>query len=315
MKYRSLIRCLALICAFTVSAGNANLTTLAVNFLPDQESFAIGETVSVSLETDVGVAAEYRFLLQVYQNEGWDDLVLTDWSLTSEYALSTALEDAPGGNYRLAAYARDPDNPDEFIINYQTFLLMSEGMTVCSWLDGKTLESSGDELQLEVDSGGIFDAMDAMADLQASLDESAHAIASLSFAGGEASMVLSVPGRITSFGGADFNDTHYGPLSGAYECEGTTVTMSLAEEIKTYNCGGTLSFLGCPDGHLTISGTADVDMAAGTLSAGDTVFRLPNSGEASAPDGSSGSSSGSFPLISVFALGLLCLLRVRRRYY
>jgi hypothetical protein len=298
----------SLLLSVSISAS-ANLSILSVQFSPDVEIFNVGQSISVTFSTDQGVEPEYRLLLQHYSDNSWGEVLLTNWSDTDTFLISDELDGQPGGNYRLVAYARAADNPDEFMLNYQTFMLMTEGMTVCAWLDGKTLLHSGAPRRLDIALGDVFDAGDALANLEVELNMEADTLASLKFFGEVIEATLATSGRIVDWGAADFDAD--GPLSGSYSCEDDVVSISVATDIHTRNCGGMLGFIGCPDGHLTMSGDTVVDMSAGTLSVGGAIFRIKDSDEANAPVGAGNSSGGSSDW-GMFAL--LSLMTLRRRF-
>jgi hypothetical protein len=300
---------------------HADLTTLDVQFSPDAETFYQGESFSVQLTTDNGVGADYRYVLQHYQNDDYVTVVDSDWVSDSQYALSTVFADmtieeggflvipeAPGGIYRLVAYARDPANPGEFIANFQTFVYETESMTVCDYLDGKTFENTQPTIQLsrQMQHQEAVESLGTQG-YQVSLGSDAAAIERISFSGGSVSIVLAeAPELVMPLNGTALLEPE-GPLTGTYECDAAVVTL---EDVRADALsGGFLSVVDASGAFIVASGDGSVNVEAGTVTAGGVVFSLQSDNTAVNPDSSGSGAGGVSGLLMLVVLGWLRRLR------
>lgn len=302
MSFSSVLRLLLLSLCVLVSPAMANLTQLAVSFSPDQETFYEGETISVTAVTDNIASPEYRFVLQLYGNDSWLNVGETAWSSSDQLTVTDAWQDPPPGNYRLITYARDASNPDEFILNYQTFFYQTTvGLEVCDWLDGKTFVTEGPTAQVEVavNAGGVTTVM-------LPFDPDADKFESMSFDGGASTLAFAEPFEVffSLFGSTTEGEgelVSVDPLTGTYSCADNVVSVAASGSFTEPSSGVLVP--------VESSGDAVADMEAGTLTANGVVFRIKNSGEANAPGTGGSSGGGSGVLLAM----LLLLGLVRRR--
>lgn len=295
------------------AAAHAELTRLELNLVPDDRTLHPGDSIAVTASGDDGLNLQYRFLIQRHDGTAFVTVTDSGWGASASTAVDTASGSWPDANYRLVAQVRETARPTDFLASHVAFSYGPLDESLCDYLDGKTfINETPSAASIELGSVSMGEALSLLSapGLELALASKAHAITSLSFSDGTVSATTFNPNSFSGTLVSTFSTPFAGeatlasPLTGSYSCDGDEVTIDATGASTSITGSGMVSLLaglGISEVHFQVTGDATADRAAGTLTAGDTVFVLPGSGEESADD----SDGGAFGLIPLLALLLL----------